>query len=169
MREVVAESRIQIMTALFSFLFNDNSRNFGNFDLKCESASDTEKTLMTSEIFEYLNETAVSFDNANDTVTEWAGFAKTGLTRLNSTVSKTGIAFIKYIAGSADESDIVPYNGPVVFMPNEEKTTIFTQIKNDNEDEEDEEFSYSFKNITTRAKRSPMDTNEPMYVPICYG
>ena len=52
MREVVAESRIQVMTALFSFLFNGNSRNFGNFDLKCESASDTEKTLMTSDIFE---------------------------------------------------------------------------------------------------------------------
>ena len=155
MREVVAESRIQVMTALFSFLFNDNSRNFGNSDLKCESSSDTEKTLMTSELFEYLNETAVTFDNANDTVTEWAGFAETGLTRLNSTVSKTGIAFIKYIAGSADESDIVPYNGPVVFMPNEEKTTIFTQIKNDNKDEEDEEFSYSLKTIASRKKRSP--------------
>ena len=156
MREIVAESRIQVLTALFSFLFNENSRNFGKSDLKCESSSDTEQTLMTTELFEYLNETAVTFDKTNDTVTEWAGFAKTGLKRLNSTVSKTGIAFIKYIAGSADESDIVPYNGPVVFMPNEEKTTIFTQIKNDNEDEEDEEFSYSFKNIATRAKRSPM-------------
>lgn len=154
MREVVAESRVHVMTALFSFLFNDNSRKFGNSDLKCESSSDTEKTLMTTDLFEYLNETTVSFDKANDTVTEWAGFAETGLTRLNSTVSKTGIAFIKYIAGSADESDIVPYNGPVVFMPNEEKTTIFTQIKNDNEDEGDEEFFYSIKNIATRTKRT---------------
>ena len=118
---------------------------------------------MTSELFEYLKKTEVSFDKEKDTVAEWAGFAKTGLTRLNSTISKTGITFIKYIAGSADKSDIVPYNGPVVFIPNEEKTTIFTQIKNDNEDEEDEEFSYSFKNIATRIKRSPM------YVQICYG
>ena len=155
MREVVAESRIQVMTALFSFLFNDNSRNFGNSDLKCESSSDTEKTLMTSEIFEYLNETAVTFDNVNDTVTEWAGLAKTGLTRLNSNISKTGITFIKASLDSADESDLVPYNGPVIFMPNEETTTIFTQIKNDNKDEDNEEFSYSFKDIATRAKRSP--------------
>ena len=156
MRQVVAESRIKVMTALFSFLFNDNSRNFGKSDLKCETSSDTEKTLMTSDIFEYLNETTVSFDKANDTVTEWAGFAETGLTRLNSTVSKTGIAFITYIAGSADESDIVPYSGPVVFIPNEETTTIFTEIKNDNKDEDNEEFSYSFKDIATRTKRSPL-------------
>ena len=155
MREVVAESRIQIMTALFSFLFNDNSRNLGNFDLKCESASDTEKTLMTSEIFEYLNETAVSFDKENDTVAEWDGFAKTGLTRSNSTISKTGITIIKANLDSADKSDLVPYNGPVVFMPSKEKTASFTQIKNDNEDEVNEEFSYSFKTIAARKKRSP--------------
>ena len=155
MREVVAESRIQVMTALFSFLFNDNSRNFGKSDLKCETSSDTEKTLMTSELFEYLKKTEVSFDKEKDTVAEWAGFAKTGLTRLNSTISKTGITFIKAIPGSADESDLVPYNGPVVFMPNEEKTIIFTQIKNDNKGEEDEEFSYSLKTIASRKKRSP--------------
>lgn len=157
MREVVAESRIQVMTALFSFLFNDNSRNFGNSDLKCESSSDTEKTLMTSELFEYLNKTEVSFDKENDTVAEWAGFAKTGLTRLNSTISKTGITFIEAIPGSADESDLVPYNGPVVFMPSEEKTTIFTQIKMDNEDEVNEKMSYSFKTVAARKKRSPVD------------
>ena len=157
MREVVAESRIQVMTALFSFLFNDNSRNFGNSDLKCESSSDTEKTLMFSELFEYLNKTEVSFDKENDTVAEWAGFAKTGLTRLNSTISKTGITFIEAIPGSADESDLVPYNGPVVFMPSEEKTTIFTQIKMDNEDEVNEKMSYSFKTVAARKKRSPVD------------
>ena len=157
MREVVAESRIQVMTALFSFLFNDNSRNFGNSDLKCESSSDTEKTLMISELFEYLNKTEVSFDKENHTVAEWAGFAKTGLTRLNSTISKTGITFIEAIPGSADESDLVPYNGPVVFMPSEEKTTIFTQIKMDNEDEVNEKMSYSFKTVAARKKRSPVD------------
>ena len=158
MREVVAESRIQVMTALFSFLFNDNSRNFGISDLKCESSSDTEKTLMTSELFEYLNKTEVSFDKENDTVAEWAGFAKTGLTRANSTIAKIGITFVEAELVSADISDLVPYNGPVVFMPNEKKTTIFTQIKNDNEDEANEEFSYSFKDIATRTKRSPVPT-----------
>ena len=157
MREVVAESRIQVMTALFSFLFNDNSRNFGNSDLKCESASDTENTLMNSELFEYLNETAVSFDKAKDTVAEWAGFAKTGLTRSNSSISKTGITFIRANLISADKSDLVPYNGPVVFMPSKGKTTIFTPIKNDNKDEVNEEFSYSFKPIAARKKRSPVD------------
>ena len=175
MREIVAESRIQVMTALFSFLFNYNSRKFGNSDLKCESSSDTEKTLMTSDIFEYLNETAVTFDNANAIVTEWTGFAKTGLTRLNSTISKAGITFIKANLDSADESDLVPYNGPVVFMPNEAKTIIITQIKNDNKDEEDEEFSYSLKTIASRKKRStgkrgkgggkgPASTDDERYV-----
>ena len=157
MRQVVAESRIQVMTALFSFLFNDNSRNFGKSDLKCETSSDTEKTLMTSELFEYLKKTEVSFDKEKDTVAEWAGFAKTGLTRSNSSISKTGITIIKANLDSynADKSDLVPYNGPIVFMPSKEKTTIFTQIKNDNEDEVNEEFSYSFKTITARKKRSP--------------
>ena len=52
-------------------------------------------------------------------------------------------------------SDLIVYNGPVIFKPNEKIASLFTHIKQDNIIEPDEEFSYSFKNVATRSKRAP--------------
>ena len=87
------------------------------------------------------------------TVTENDGFVMQNLTRTNAT-SKIGLIFVETNLLSADKSDLIMYNGPVIFKPNEKNAFLFTHIKQDDIIEPDEEFSYSFKNVATRSKRS---------------
>ena len=87
------------------------------------------------------------------TVTEEDGFVMQNLTRTNST-GKIGLTFVKTNLLSADKSDLIVYNGPVIFKPNEKIASLFTNIKQDDIIEPDEEFSYSFKNVATRSKRT---------------
>ena len=88
------------------------------------------------------------------TVTEEDGFVMQNLTRTNAT-GKIGLTFVETNLLSADKSDIIMYNGPVIFKPNEKNASLFTHIKQDDIIEPDEEFSYSFKNVATRSKRAP--------------
>ena len=87
------------------------------------------------------------------TVTEKDGFVIQDLTRFNAT-EKTGLIFVETNLLSADKSDIIMYNGPIIFKPNETIASLFTHIKQDDIVEPDEKFSYSFKNVATRSKRS---------------
>ena len=153
MRQPVANSKIHVLRTLFNFIFNDGTRAFGNSDKKCETSAETEQSLISSDMFEY-HSTGVGFAKENDTVMEWDGFSMTNLIRTNTSITKIGLTFIEPTLVSADNSDIVPYSGPFVFMPNENNASFYTQIKNDNEVENDEEFSYSIKNISPRSKRS---------------
>ena len=89
-------------------------------------------------------------------VTENDGFVTQNLTRSNAT-DKIGITFVKTNLISADKSDIIMYNGPIIFKPNETIASLFTHIKQDDIVEPDEEFSYSFKNFATRSKRSEQE------------
>ena len=75
------------------------------------------------------------------------------LTRTNAT-GKIGLTFVKTNLLSADKSDLIMYKGPVIFKPNEKIASLFTNIKQDDIIEPDEEFSYSFKNVATRSKRT---------------
>ena len=86
-------------------------------------------------------------------VTENDGFVIQNLTRFNAT-DKIGITFVKTNLISADKSDIIVYNGPIIFKPNETIASLFTHIKQDDIVEPDEKFSYSFKTFATRSKRS---------------
>ena len=87
-------------------------------------------------------------------VTEGDGFVIQNLTRTNAT-SKIGLTFVETKLLSADKSDLIMYNGPVIFKTNEKIASLFTHIKQDDIVEPDEEFSYSFKNVATRSKRAP--------------
>ena len=87
------------------------------------------------------------------TVTEKDGFVIQNLTRANAT-GKIGLTFVKTNLLSADKSDLIMYNGPVIFKTNEKIASLFTHIKQDDIVEPDEEFSYSFKNVATRSKRT---------------
>ena len=87
------------------------------------------------------------------TVTEKEGFVMQNLTRTNAT-GKIGLTFVKTNLLSADKSDLIMYKGPVIFKPNEKIASLFTNIKQDDIIEPDEEFSYSFKNVATRSKRA---------------
>ena len=87
------------------------------------------------------------------TVTEKDGFVMQNLTRTNAT-GKIGLTFVKTNLLSADKSDLIMYKGPVIFKPNEKIASLFTNIKQDDIIEPDEEFSYSFKNFATRRKRT---------------
>ena len=87
------------------------------------------------------------------TVTEKDGFVMQNLTRTNAT-GKIGLTFVKTNLLSEDKSDFIMYKGPVIFKPNEKIASLFTNIKQDDIIEPDEEFSYSFKNFATRRKRT---------------
>ena len=87
------------------------------------------------------------------TVTEKDGFVIQNITRTNAT-GKIGLTFVETNLLSADKSDLIMYNGPVIFKPNEKIASLFTHIKQDYIIEPDEEFSYSFKDFATRRKRT---------------
>ena len=95
----------------------------------------------------------VSFVEETTTVTEKDGFVIQNLKRTNAT-GKIGLTFVETNLLSADKSDFIMYNGPVIFKPNERIASLFTNIKQDDIVEPDEEFSYSFKNFATRSKRT---------------
>ena len=95
----------------------------------------------------------MSFLEETTIVTEKDGFVVQSLSRSNAT-GKIGLTFVETNLLSADKSDIIMYNGPIIFKPNETIASLFTHIKQDDIVEPDEKFSYSFKNVATRSKRS---------------
>ena len=99
MRHPVAASRIQTMTQVFNFFFNESTRNFGNPSLQCKTSNETEQGIVKSKMFEY-NDTDISFAKENGTVTEKEGFVKMTLTRTK--VGQTGIAFVQTELMTAD-------------------------------------------------------------------
>ena len=145
MRDQVAASRIQTMTQVFNFLFNESKRNFGNPSLQCKTSIATEQSIINSKMFEY-KESDITFAEETRTVTEKEGFVKIILMRKK--VGKTGIAFVQTELKTADRSDLVPFNGPVAFKSNENSAYFFTQIKDDDLLESDETFLSLIKSIT---------------------
>ena len=145
MRHPVAASRIQTITSVFNFLFNESKRNFGNPSLQCKTSIATEQSIINSKMFEY-KESDITFAEETSTVSEKEGFVKIILMRKK--VGKTGIAFVQTELKTADRSDLVPFNGPVVFKSNENNAYFFTQIKNDDLLELDETFLSLMKSIT---------------------
>ena len=144
MRHPVAASRIQTMTQVFNFLFNESKRNFGKPSLQCKTSTETEQSIIKSKMFEYI-ESDITFAEETGTVTEKEGFAKIMLMRKK--VGQTGIAFVQTELETADRSDLVPFNGPVVFKSNENNASFFTQIKDDDLVESDEIFLSLIKSI----------------------
>ena len=53
MRNSVAASRIQTITQVFNFLFNESKRNFGKPTLQCKTSIETEQSIIKSKMFEY--------------------------------------------------------------------------------------------------------------------
>ena len=53
MRAPVITSLVEVMTTLFSFLFNDGSRSFGESSKICKTYSESENSLIASSLFEY--------------------------------------------------------------------------------------------------------------------
>ena len=53
MKAPVILSRVEVMTTLFSFLFNDGSRSFGDSSKICKTNSESENSLINSSLFEY--------------------------------------------------------------------------------------------------------------------
>ena len=53
MKAPVILSRVEVMTTLFSFLFNDGSRSFGDSSKICKTHSESENSLINSSLFEY--------------------------------------------------------------------------------------------------------------------
>ena len=53
MRAPVILSRVEVMNTLFSFLFNDGSRSFGDSSKICKTDSESENSLINSSLFEY--------------------------------------------------------------------------------------------------------------------
>ena len=53
MKAPVILSRVEVMTTLFSFLFNDGSRSFGDSSKICKTHSESENSLIASSLFEY--------------------------------------------------------------------------------------------------------------------
>ena len=52
MKAPVILSRVEVMTTLFSFLF-DGSRSFGDSSKICKTHSESESSLINSSLFEY--------------------------------------------------------------------------------------------------------------------
>jgi hypothetical protein len=148
MRHPVAASRIQTMTQVFNFLFNESKRKFGNPSLQCKTSIATEQSIIMSKMFEY-KESDITFAEETSTVTEKEGYIKMTMTRKK--VGQTGIAFVQTELMTADRSDIVPFNGPVVFKSSEKNAFFFTQIKYDGLVESDEKFACLIKKITIAA------------------
>ena len=53
MKGPVITSLVEVMTTLFSFLFNDGSRSFGDSSKICKTHSESENSLIASSLFEY--------------------------------------------------------------------------------------------------------------------
>ena len=53
MKAPVIMPRVEVMTTLFSFLFNDGSRSFGDSSKICKTHSESEDSLIASSLFEY--------------------------------------------------------------------------------------------------------------------
>ena len=107
----------------------------------------------------------MSFLEETTIVTEKDGFVVQNLSRSNAT-GKIGLTFVETNLEtnllSADKSDIIMYNGPIIFKPNETIASLFTHIKQDDIVEHAEKFSYSFKNVAARSKRSqPVNEQGP--------
>ena len=152
MEPIIAESRVQTLTTIFNFLFLQPERQLGDLGRSCVTTEENELSLVFSGVFDYKPATH-NFEVKNDTVLEGTGFCETNITRADG--GKVGLAFVKTTLGTTNLSDLVPYDGPVVFSSEETTASFFIPIKTDNLQEEDETFSVTLETVSKRRKRSP--------------
>ena len=157
MEPVIAESRVQTFTALFNFPFLHPERQLADMERSCITAEENEQSLAFSGVFDY-NPATQNFKIKNDTVLEETGFCETNISRADS--GKVGLAFVKTTLGTSNLSDLVPYDGPVVFSLAATTASFFIPIKVDNVEEEDETFSVMLKTVSRRSKRAPTGQGE---------
>lgn len=112
MEPIVAESRVQTLTALFNFPFLGAERQLADMERRCTTSVETEQSIAFSGVFDYIPE-SVNFVSKNGTVYEETGFCRTNISR--SASGKIGVAFVETTLGAATKSDLIPLNGPVAF------------------------------------------------------
>ena len=85
-----SNSRVETLTSLFNFPFNDQTRKFADPSLSCMNFSDTEQSLAYSGLFDYTPPD-YQFQNENETVTEEAGYIETNITRTATGKERWGL------------------------------------------------------------------------------
>ena len=153
----VAQSRVDTMQQLFNFMYNSGRVQLYKEINTCCKPKDTKEALR--EIFAVESADTIQPYQSQFYCKESDGFVTIILERKeNENIQKSSIALIKteFVAGNdaADENDIVPFDGIVVFQENEKYGGVIIGIKIDDIPEQDEYFQIAIGKFTRKQQRT---------------
>jgi hypothetical protein len=155
---LVALNRLQIYNSLFNFAMVSGRQFLRFYPSTTTECFYRHMTIRAMKNIASDGTKDVTFSQEQISTYEWEGEVPVNVKKSAANSQRKTVVFLETERGSARENDFVKYNGPVLFEKNQTETTVFVQLKIDQEEEPAESFYLNVKGFrNTRIKRTTRD------------